>query len=237
MRPIDCKRLCSRSSCAEEAIADWSSRRDLGVGQRGASGVDEASKLVSNWHRHVPVPRIEPVVCALIQLGSLFAAGYLRTILRHNCRLVRRRKQPFAMSTADKIALLAALFAALSLVVSWLAYKASQSQSTRSLKRDQAASEMEMFSLWDDVRLVHQTHPITPQVGKAHKALAATSRRWIDDVEQRTVIAKNFRSDYIALYESFRDATGVLPGIGKRPREFLTEDMDIAYGEMTSMKE
>ena len=141
------------------------------------------------------------------------------------------------MSTTDKIALFAALLAVLSLAVSWLAYKASQTQSSRSLKRDQAASEMELFSLWDEVRLVHQTQPITPQVGKAHKALAATSRRWIDDIEQRTVISKNFRTDYIALYESFRDATGALPGLGKRPRDFLTDDMDVAYGEMTATEE
>ena len=141
------------------------------------------------------------------------------------------------MTPTDKIALLAALLAAASLLVSWISFRASREQSDRSTKRDQAAGEMELFGLWDGVRLVHKTQPITPQVGKAHQALAATARRWTEDPTQRTVIIKNFRTDYIALYESFRDCSSDLPGLSKRPSAFLTDDMDIAYGEMTAMKE
>lgn len=141
------------------------------------------------------------------------------------------------MSTSDKIAIIAAIIAGASFWMSWLAYRFGKVQAERSLRRDQSSGEIELFGLWEGVRLIHKTQPATPQMVRAHKALVATARRWVDDPQQRPVIKKNFLSDYVAVYESMRDCVAELPGIGKKPSTYLTDEMDIAYGEMTSSKE
>lgn len=141
------------------------------------------------------------------------------------------------MTTEEIIALAAAVLSAISLVVSWAAYQAGQTDSRRALERDRSVGEIELFGLWNGVRLVHPIEPSTPQVSISLRPLTATSRRWLDEPAQRKVIIKNFRGDYIAMYESFRDCKSLLPGIGKRPSAFLTKEMDITYQDLIVLQE
>lgn len=141
------------------------------------------------------------------------------------------------MTTSDALTFVATVVSCVSILISWFALKATKKVYASDILRSQAEGEMELFTLWEGVSLVHKLAPVTPQVAKSHRALTATARRWISDPIQRNVLVENFRSDYIELYESFRDCVANVAGLGRPVNTLLTEDMHRVYAQMTALRD
>ncbi|MCP4336149.1 MAG: hypothetical protein GY785_26190 [Gammaproteobacteria bacterium] len=137
-----------------------------------------------------------------------------------------------SISTSELIAAISAGAAVMSMAVSVIALFLAGRASNLNKNMFRRQSVIDLHMAWQKIRGINPKEPITPDVIRAVSTMDLTASLWLHDVVDRNILCQSYWPSFQALYDSLHKCEIEVPGTGRTGRDFLNDDIRLAYWQM-----